>query len=176
MAGDREQRDKLMELMGEGSTRRIRLIIFAVLTLSGIAAPGVGVLVCNSAGRERVGCPGYTGLGFRRWRLDADRGPGPGARVETSEGHAGRVGPRSVRRAQLYKTIEGRTKCPAARSYLHLPRKGQFVRHARAGTALSPALEEPRGTGARVAHYVSFTGESIDGTGTVTETSFPRPP
>ena len=42
---------------------------------------------------------------------------------------------------------------------------------SRAGTALSLALEERRGTGARVAHYASFTGESIDGTGTVTETS-----
>ena len=37
MADDREQRKKVMELMGEGSTRRIRLTVLAVLALSGIA-------------------------------------------------------------------------------------------------------------------------------------------
>ena len=41
MAADREQRDKLMELMGEGSTRRIRLTVMAVLALSGIVLQGL---------------------------------------------------------------------------------------------------------------------------------------
>ena len=101
MAADREQRDKLMELMGEGSTRRIRLIIFAVLTLSGIAAPGVGVLVCSSDGRKRVGLLGNTGLGFRHWRLDSNRGLGPSTLAETPEGRAGRVGFGNIGHAQL---------------------------------------------------------------------------
>lgn len=41
MADDREQRDQLMELMGEGSTRRIRLTVLAALALSGIALQGL---------------------------------------------------------------------------------------------------------------------------------------
>ena len=36
MADDREQRDKLMELMGEGTTRRIHLTVLAFLAVSGI--------------------------------------------------------------------------------------------------------------------------------------------
>ena len=41
MADDREQRDKLMELMGEGSTRRILLVVLAFLAVSGIALQGL---------------------------------------------------------------------------------------------------------------------------------------
>ena len=41
MADDREQRDKLMDLMGEGSTRRIRLTVLAALVLSGMALQGL---------------------------------------------------------------------------------------------------------------------------------------
>lgn len=41
MAADREQREKVMELMGEGPTRRIRLTVLAVLALSGIVLQGL---------------------------------------------------------------------------------------------------------------------------------------
>ena len=41
MAGDQEQRDKLMELIGEGSTHRILLTILAALVLSGMALQGL---------------------------------------------------------------------------------------------------------------------------------------
>ena len=37
MADDREERDRLLELIGEGSTRRIRLTVLAFLVLSGMA-------------------------------------------------------------------------------------------------------------------------------------------
>ena len=53
MAADREQRDKLMELMGEGSTRRIRLTVMAVLALSGIVLQGlVYWYAAQTAGKE----------------------------------------------------------------------------------------------------------------------------
>ena len=41
MADDREQRDKLMDLMGEGSTRRLRLTVLAALVPSGMALQGL---------------------------------------------------------------------------------------------------------------------------------------
>ena len=41
MADDREQRDKLMKLVGEGPTRRILLVILAFLVLSGMALQGL---------------------------------------------------------------------------------------------------------------------------------------
>ena len=51
-----------MELMGEGSTRRIRLIIFAVLALSGIVLQGlVYWYATQPAGRE------WGALGIQVW-------------------------------------------------------------------------------------------------------------
>ena len=41
MADDREQRDKVMELMGEGPTCRIRLTVLAFLAVSGIVLQGL---------------------------------------------------------------------------------------------------------------------------------------
>ena len=41
MADDRKQLEKVMELMGEGSTRRIHLLVIAVLALSGMALQGL---------------------------------------------------------------------------------------------------------------------------------------
>ena len=41
MADDRKQLEKVMELMGEGSTRRIHLLVMAVLALSGMALQGL---------------------------------------------------------------------------------------------------------------------------------------
>ena len=41
MADDREQRDKLMDLLGEGATRRIHLTVLAVLALSGTVLQGL---------------------------------------------------------------------------------------------------------------------------------------
>ena len=41
MTEDREQRDKVMESMGEGSARCIRLTILFVLALSGIILQGL---------------------------------------------------------------------------------------------------------------------------------------
>ena len=41
MTNERKQLQKVIELMGEGPARRIRLIIFAVLTISGIALQGL---------------------------------------------------------------------------------------------------------------------------------------
>ena len=62
MTGDREQRDKLMELMGEGSTRRIRLTVVAVLALSGIVLQGlVYWYATQTAGRE------WGALGIHVW-------------------------------------------------------------------------------------------------------------
>ena len=53
MTGDREQRKKIIELMGAGSTRRIRLTVVAVLALSGIVLQGlVYWYAAQPAGRE----------------------------------------------------------------------------------------------------------------------------
>ena len=41
MADDREQREKVIELMGEGSARRIRLITLSVLALIGVTLQGL---------------------------------------------------------------------------------------------------------------------------------------
>ena len=41
MADNREQRQKVIELMGEGSARQIRLIVLSVLALSGVALQGL---------------------------------------------------------------------------------------------------------------------------------------
>ena len=48
MTGDREQLDKLMELMGEGPTRRIRLTVLAFLARLWDHSPGVGVVAQSS--------------------------------------------------------------------------------------------------------------------------------
>ena len=66
MADDRGQRDKLMELMGEGSTRRIRLAALAVLALSGIVLQGL-VYWCaaHMAGEE------WGPLGMQVWAFAA---------------------------------------------------------------------------------------------------------
>ena len=41
MADDREQRKKVIELIGEGSARRIRLIVLSVLALVGVVLQGL---------------------------------------------------------------------------------------------------------------------------------------
>ena len=41
MRDSREQLEKVLELMGEGSTRRIRLAVLAALVLSGMALHGL---------------------------------------------------------------------------------------------------------------------------------------
>ena len=41
MSESREQLEKIRELMGEGSTRRIRLTVFAFLAVSGIVLQGL---------------------------------------------------------------------------------------------------------------------------------------
>ena len=40
MRDNREQLEKVIELMGEGSTRRIRLTVLAVMSLVGVALQG----------------------------------------------------------------------------------------------------------------------------------------
>ena len=52
MADGREQQKKLIELMGEGSTRRIRLIVLAFLVLSGMALQGLAWWYRVQAARE----------------------------------------------------------------------------------------------------------------------------
>ena len=53
MADDRELQKKVMELIGEGSTRRIRLTVVAVLALSGIVLQGlVYWYAAQAAGKE----------------------------------------------------------------------------------------------------------------------------
>ena len=52
MAGDQEWRDKLIELIGEGSTRRIHLAVLAALVLSGIVLHGLASLFILQAVRE----------------------------------------------------------------------------------------------------------------------------
>ena len=62
MADDREQRDKLMDLMGEGSTRRIHLLVLAVLALSGMALQGlVYWYAAQTTGKE------WGALGIQVW-------------------------------------------------------------------------------------------------------------
>ena len=62
MAGDREQRKKVLELMGEGSARRIRLTIVSVLALSGIVLQGlVYWYAAQMAGEE------WGGVGIQVW-------------------------------------------------------------------------------------------------------------
>ena len=62
MADDREQLERVMELMGEGSTRRIRLSAVAVLALSGIVLQGlVYWYAAQPAGRE------WGALGIQVW-------------------------------------------------------------------------------------------------------------
>ena len=41
MRDNREQLEKVIELMGEGSTRRIRLTVLAVMSLVGVALQGL---------------------------------------------------------------------------------------------------------------------------------------
>ena len=41
MAGDREQVEEVMELIGEGSSRRIHLAVLAALVLSGVVLHGL---------------------------------------------------------------------------------------------------------------------------------------
>ena len=41
MSENREQLEKVLELMGEGSTRRIRLTVASILALSGISLQGL---------------------------------------------------------------------------------------------------------------------------------------
>ena len=43
MTHDREQREKVMELMGQGSTRQIHLVVLAPLVLSGIVLHGLAL-------------------------------------------------------------------------------------------------------------------------------------
>ena len=52
MANDREQRDKLMKLMGEGSARRVHLTVLAALVLSGIVLHGLASWYILQALRE----------------------------------------------------------------------------------------------------------------------------
>ena len=40
-ADNRKQREKLTEVIGEGPTRRIRLIVLSILALSGVALQGL---------------------------------------------------------------------------------------------------------------------------------------
>ena len=52
MADNREQLEKVLELMGEGSTRRIRLTVLAALVLSGMALQGLASWYRLQAVRE----------------------------------------------------------------------------------------------------------------------------
>ena len=58
MPGDQEQRDKLMELIGEGPTRRIRLTVLAALVLSGMALQGLAWWYRVQAVREEWAAAG----------------------------------------------------------------------------------------------------------------------
>ena len=93
MAGDREQQKKVTELIGEGSTRRIRLIVFASLALSGIVLQGLVYWYAARMAMKNGVLWGCADLGIRIWRVDADRRLACGALATTPEGHASRGGP-----------------------------------------------------------------------------------
>ena len=58
MAYDREQHDKLMELLGEGPTRRIRVTVLFALALSGVALQGLVYWYAARAANEDWGTGG----------------------------------------------------------------------------------------------------------------------
>ena len=64
MANSWRQREKLIELLGEGSPRRLRLIVLAVLALSGTALQGlVWCYAAQMAGKE------WGALGIQVWAV-----------------------------------------------------------------------------------------------------------
>ena len=92
MSDSREQLEKLVELMGEGPARRIRLIVLSVLALSGIALQGAVYWYAAQRANEEFGIAGMQVWAFRGRHLDSDGGSAGGAPVETSEGRACRSG------------------------------------------------------------------------------------
>ena len=58
MRDNRDQLEKVLELMGEGSTRRIRLTVIAVLALSGMALQGLVYWYAARAVGEEWGAVG----------------------------------------------------------------------------------------------------------------------
>ena len=77
MADDREQRNQVMELMGEGSARWIRLTVLFTLALSGIVLQGL--VYWYALGRD-----GEIGSGFLSYRAGARKHHSPTQRGRTA--------------------------------------------------------------------------------------------
>ena len=58
MADDREQRKKVLELMGEGSTRRVRVIVSSVLAPVGVVLQGFVYLYAAQVADKEWGTVG----------------------------------------------------------------------------------------------------------------------
>ena len=64
MSESREHLEKIMELMGEGSIRRILLVVLAFLAVSGVVLHGLAGWYILQAGREK-----WAGTAIQVWPL-----------------------------------------------------------------------------------------------------------
>ena len=101
MATDLEQRKQVVELLGEGSARRIHVIVASLLALVGVVLQGLVYWHAAQMADKEWGTVGMQVWAFAVGAWILIMGLLNGALEATSGGHARRSGPRRIRQAQL---------------------------------------------------------------------------